>query len=346
MKKITLSTIFIVLLSLVLYSQEINYSVLLIPDSLKDNADAVIRFNEQHLIIKDESSAVLKVKKVITILKKSGEDHAYFVVPYDKFLKVTSIKGNIYDKNGKLVRKIKKKDIIDISHYDGFSLYTDNRLKLIRKPAENVPYTVEYEYEINFKGILYFPSWQPVSSYKVSVQNSQLIISVPEDYKFRKKCINFTGEKSKKVTQTGTDYFWGIKNFKAVEQEPFNSDINKLTPKVLIAPSDFELDNYKGNADNWENFGMWINKLNTDRNSLNDETVQKIIELTKNATTEIEKAKIVYEYMQEKTRYVNIALGIGGWQPFKAEDTDKNGYGDCKALSFYTKSLLNHKYEF
>ncbi len=322
------------------FSQNIKYSVSLIPDSLKENADAVIRNNQQSLYIDNASRAVLKVKEVKTILKKSGEKHAYLVVPYSKFIKVNYIKGKIYDKNGNLISKIKTKDILDISHFDGFSLYTDNRLKLIRRPAENPPYTVEYEYEITFKGILSFPSWQPVSSYRVSVQNSNLLISAPKDFKFRTKSYNYLGEYEQNEISSNINYKWSIDNFKAVEKETFNNSIKNLVPYVLVAPSDFELDNYKGNADTWANFGAWINKLNTGRNALPEETIKKVIELTKNTNSEKEKAKIVYEYMQSKTRYVNIALGIGGWQPFKAEDTDETGYGDCKALSFYTKSLL------
>ncbi|MDX1628134.1 MAG: hypothetical protein R3345_05510, partial [Fulvivirga sp.] len=33
-------------------------------------------------------------------------------------------------------------------------------------------------------------------------------------------------------------------------------------------------------------------------------------------------------------------LGIGGWQPFSSSFVHEKKYGDCKALSFYTKSLL------
>ena len=44
--------------------------------------------------------------------------------------------------------------------------------------------------------------------------------------------------------------------------------------------------------------------------------------------------------MQKKSRYVNIAVGIGGWKPMLASDVDRLGYGDCKALSNYTRALL------
>ena len=53
-----------------------------------------------------------------------------------------------------------------------------------------------------------------------------------------------------------------------------------------------------------------------------------------------EKAKKIYQFVQDKTRYISVQVGIGGWKPFNTSEVDKLGYGDCKALTNYTMSLL------
>ena len=45
--------------------------------------------------------------------------------------------------------------------------------------------------------------------------------------------------------------------------------------------------------------------------------------------------------MQSKTRYIFVALGIGGRQPMLPDEVQKKGYGDCKGLTNYMKTLLD-----
>jgi len=91
----------------------------------------------------------------------------------------------------------------------------------------------------------------------------------------------------------------------------------------------------------WNEFGQWIASLNKGRNVIPDATKQKVQELTAPLKTTEEKVKAVYEYLQGKTRYVSVQLGIGGFQPFEAAVVDQYGYGDCKALSNYMVSMLD-----
>ena len=58
-------------------------------------------------------------------------------------------------------------------------------------------------------------------------------------------------------------------------------------------------------------------------------------------TVILKKARKIYDYLQNKVRYISIQIGIGGWKPMLASDVDKLAYGDCKGLTNYTKALLD-----
>ena len=69
-------------------------------------------------------------------------------------------------------------------------------------------------------------------------------------------------------------------------------------------------------------------------------TLEEISKLVAGVEDEKEKTRLIYEYVQNKTRYISVQLGIGGWKPYPAEEVDRLGYGDCKGLTNYTKALL------
>src|SRR5690606_28616627 len=113
----------------------------------------------------------------------------------------------------------------------------------------------------------------------------------------------------------------------------------RFVPTVLAGPVDFDYGGYPGRMDTWENFGKWQWSVNAGRDKLPDATIAKVKSMTE-GKSEYEKIKILYEFLQNKTRYVSIQVGIGGLQPFEARVVDQMGYGDCKALSNYMVALL------
>ncbi len=54
-----------------------------------------------------------------------------------------------------------------------------------------------------------------------------------------------------------------------------------------------------------------------------------------------EKARRLYEWVQEKIRYVAIEIGLGGWRPYTAAEVFDSGYGDCKDKATLLKSMLH-----
>lgn len=317
------------------------YNINSIKEELKVNSKAVIRFDKQVFEVFSSSKAKLTTTRAITIINENGYKNSMFVEYYSKFQKITNIEGTIYDRNGKKVKSIKTSEIKDFSAISGYSVYEDNRVKLIDHNYKMYPFTIEYKFETEYSGLLNFPTWTPFLDYGVSVENSEFKVIVPHEYNLRYVENKYQGEVNIS-TEEGTDvYVWKAEFLTSVEQQNAERTILENNTSVILAPDEFVFDEYGGSQSNWENFGKWIYQLNVGRNELPTETINKVKELIKDAKSEEEKVSILYKYMQNKTRYVSIQVGIGGWQPFPASDVDRLGYGDCKALSNYMKALLD-----
>jgi hypothetical protein len=132
------------------------------------------------------------------------------------------------------------------------------------------------------------------------------------------------------------------KDLVAIKSEEYSPSFAQIVPKVVFGFDKFNLEGVDGLATSWKDFGLWMNtNLLYKTDDISEATKQKMVELVGTTSDPIEKAKIIYNYVQNKVRYVSIQLGIGGWKPMNASDVDRLGYGDCKALSNYTKALLN-----
>jgi len=316
------------------------YDVAKIPEALTKDAIAVIRNEEQFFDIKSLGSAQYDYKIAVTILNKAGDDWGEMEEVYDKFSTISNLKATLYDATGKKIKDYKSSDIKDESLSDGFSLLQDNRVKRLKFTSITYPYTVEYSFSQDFKGLLSFPSWRDLKGFAISTEKSTYTIQKPKGYNIR----YLTSQNLKTDSVTVGDkiqYKWKSADNAAIVSEPLNAGIDNISAWVKVAPNQFEYDGTAGNFDNWKDFGSWMYNLNVDGNKLPDATKLMVQNLIKDAKTPKQKMQILYNHLQQNTRYVSVQLGIGGFRPILAEKVAQVNYGDCKALSNYMKALLN-----
>ncbi|MDP4290536.1 MAG: DUF3857 domain-containing protein, partial [Bacteroidota bacterium] len=317
-----------------------NYAVTLIPDSLKQNAHSVIRESIEDLEMMNINTGTKKIKKVVTVLDQNGVNDAVMVIHYDKNSKVQFRQANIYDKDGKRVKKIKQSEIMDIPAYDGATLYTDVRRYAYKPYYGDYPYTIEYEYEISCSNMISYEYWTPFEGFNSAVEHARFTFSHPSNLQFRKKEINLEGKSTITNVAGNVSETWEYKRTCARENEPYGISIWEKVPLVCLMPVQLAYDNHIGNADNWADYGKWVYNLWAGRDQLDEAEKTKIKEMLSNIPDTLQKIKKLYTYMQERTRYVSIQLGIGGLQPYPAQTVSSTGYGDCKALSNYMHALL------
>ena len=319
-----------------------NYAAERISGSLLPYASAVIRSEETTVNVKDPGNVVYHVKRVITVLNKNGDEKAEPDVEYDKITSIKYIKGQIYNEYGKSIKKISESDFDDYAVSDGISLFQDDRVKHYKKAVNEYPYTIEYEYEIKVRQSMYFHDWAPQMEPGISVEKGTYTFICEPGFKIRYKTINLSDAVNTGNTKDGLKtYTWHVNGLKAIRHEPFSPNEQDLLATVMIAPEKFAYESFHGSFADWQQLGKWMNdNLVTNREELPAQTVEFIKQLTENINDPKLKAKKIYEYMQQKTHYVLVHVGIGGFRPFPASDVDKDGYGDCKALVNYTKALL------
>ncbi|WP_298532951.1 DUF3857 domain-containing transglutaminase family protein [uncultured Algibacter sp.] len=332
--------VFFFLFSLLVFTQQELYTSYTISDSLSANANAVIRSNDMRVSLKSSSEMHVVYKRIITVLNKQGNDAVDAYVYYDNNIKIKELQAIVYNALGVQIKKIKKSDFKDVSAVSGGTLYSDSRVKYLEYTPIAYPYTVEFTTEIVNENTAFIRPFRPIDGYNVSAENSTYSIIYPPNLEIRTKEKNFELFNLEK-TKNSNEISYKVKNLAALESEMYGPTFFDISPMVLVAATQFSLEGVESTAENWNDFGKWMYKdliMGTD--DLPQSTILKVQELVKNETTDLGKAKKIYQYVQDKTRYISVQVGIGGWKPFNTSEVDRLGYGDCKALSNYTMALL------
>ncbi|MEP5339221.1 MAG: DUF3857 domain-containing protein [Algibacter sp.] len=323
-----------------IFAQNLSYASLIIPENLKNDAHAVIRTNEVNVTLSAINKMEVTTKRVITVLNKKGDDNVDAYAHYDNNVKIKTLEVLVFNAFGVEIKKFKKNDFKDVSAVSGGTLYSDSRVKYLEYTPINYPYTIEFNCEIETENTAFIMPFRPIEDYFVSVEKSSYTLNYTEENNIRKKEKNFESIELEKEESAGR-IFYEVNNLEVIEAEDYSPSFSDIAPKVMFTSKKFTLEGVQTEVEDWNDFGEWMyNDLLKQAYDLPAGTINKMQNLVKNEQNDIDKAKKIYQYVQDKTRYISVQVGIGGWKPFNASEVDRLGYGDCKALTNYTMSLL------
>lgn len=311
------------------------------PAVLTENAHSIVR--EQNTTVHLLSQREMKVSKrrVVTVLDKHGNSQVDAYLHYNNSIKIKKIYALVYDLVGNEIAKIKEKDFRDVSAVPGGTLYSESRVKYLEYTPVQFPYTVEFVYEFTTANTGVIPSWYLQNNYNESVEKTEYAVHFsepglcPEFREFNLEGIEVSTQKStNSVSFTAT-------GLKPIARESLSPSFEKLVPHIKTRMVNFHYEGVDGRAEDWNSLGKWItDNLLDGQGELPEATRARARDLVKGITDPLEKARIIYEFVQQNTRYISVQIGIGGVKPISASVVDKVKYGDCKGLSNYTKALL------
>lgn len=308
-----------------------------VPDTVKNKATVVTHLENITVEAESKERITVNVHKIFTVLNEDGKDALLFNEYSSKYVSLEDAEIKVYDALGRQTGKYKQKEMSTVTTGEG--LIEDGFVTYARISTSTYPVTLEVKFQQKIKSTLSFPDFRFISP-KEGIVESNYTIKVPAELGIRYKGKNtgiqpaITDEGKYKV------YKWTVKNMPPIEYEEGAVSASSRYPHVMVTADRFSHYGFEGDLSSWKSFGGWIKNLYEGLDVLPAERQQFFMNLTKDATTDKEKIRRIYNYMQQNFRYVSIQLGIGGLRPFSADFTDKKKYGDCKALSNYMKAAL------
>ncbi len=311
----------------------------LTPNVMAGGPDAELVYQETRIqvnngnLIKDESFQ-------IKINNRSGEKYTKVQIPYSSMIKVSDIKAFISDKYGRVVKKLQKKDIRDRNILTEGAFHEDYFIREFSLKHTIYPYTLTYSYEVREDQFLYLDVWNPVMDPDIPTHKALLSVEVPGDYRIYFSDHDIDGF-SADTAGIVHKYSWEASYTHQVKEELFGPPLEEFMPVVKVVPAKFRYD-IEGRSDSWADFGKFDYLLAEGLSSLPEKETSKINSLIKGIDDEKQKIRVLYHYLQDETRYINISLETGGLKPHSASYVAENKYGDCKALTNYFRSVLEY----
>jgi transglutaminase-like putative cysteine protease len=205
--------------------------------------------------------------------------------------------------------------------------------------------TTTLEYKEEYKRPRMLPSFTVGG--RTPTVSTELKLIVSPKVKLGYKIFNDENEIIKVTeTQVGNEmvYTFRAKNLDKMKYERGAPDFAYVVPHVIFYIKGYEgKDGYQSFLESDKDLFNWYASLVKGINKTDETELKEITsELIKGKTTEADKAEVIFNWVQQKIRYIAFEDGMGGFVPRESADVCTKRYGDCKDMANILTQMMKY----
>ncbi|MES2379953.1 MAG: DUF3857 domain-containing protein [Bacteroidota bacterium] len=277
-------------------------------DFPEDNS--IILLNEMERIVYPEGATEEKSELVIKVFNQAGIDTwKEYSVSYNGYSQRLIVdKAEVFKADGSKVQAETR---------DNYFVFT------ALEPGDAIH--MLYKIESYYSGKLSEHFWDKFTfNYFFPAGLTRYSLILPKDKKFKYQMINADNKPEESEFDDFKMYVWEQNNKPALKQESYAPPLADIGIALEIS-----------SIEDWNYIANWYADLSESKSEANYEVKETVANLFKNKTglSQLEKAKIIYNYIESNISYSSIAFLQSSHVPKKAASTLNTKLGDCKDLS-------------
>lgn len=305
-----------------------------LPDYPKDTV-AVVLLDEQQTIVKDKGDIEVRTRRAYKLLRPEARDgYGGALIDFDNETKISFLKAWTITSDGHEI-ELKEKDASEVG-LSTFEVFSDQRVKYLKFPEANPGSVVGYEAVQKRRPFLFEDVWEFQDT--VPVHKSRFSLQLPVGWEFSTLWGNYPEQKPQSLGPN--QYIWEVDDSPAIEIEPDMPSWSIVSRYMHIKYYPRDPSMRSKTTGSWKDVGLWAYGLVEPRRASTPAIKAKVAELTAGMQNPLDKIKVLAAFVQRQIRYVEISIGIGGYQPHAAGDVFAHQYGDCKDKATLLNTML------
>jgi hypothetical protein len=293
-------------------------------------ADTVLDASD--VTISPDGTIVEKDHEMLRIFNDRAHDDGNISIPYSSTTdSLSNLSARTILANGKVIA-LNPGDVHITSPFSGYAMYDDSKIASFSMPGIQNGAIIDYSYTITSKPILphdFSETWL-FSDGNYPVKISRFRVTAPSDLKISSQILN-SPTLTPVITTHGswTTYEWAMTNLSDIDREPMMPPDRYIFPLIQVS-----------SLQSWQNISQWYWKLAKNEEVITPDLHQLVLQQIAGKTTDEDKAKALFYWVEENIRYVAVELGQSAWQPHPPEQVYVNRYGDCKDMATLLVTML------